>query len=1230
MASSLLSKLPSEEELGQIRNNLGVSGDATKKTDSLLNKLPSEEELKNVVPSVVVEDGVIVPPQPEYDSTEERLTETRTQEVEPTSLRNLEDDDELVADILKYRKDRFGIELDADADMLGVGQGTALKYATLGLVDVDTGYELTNESVVDDLMDHYRFLTQNSMNAGMEVAWLRSIQQKEAEAKAMADASTSISDQTEYTNKANDFAEQRERALRLYQRAGNVASPFSSKRREGMTAVEGVFDFIDAAGGNVLAVLTDPMTAVTAGLGRLVSGTLTAAGATPLKSGIIAAATTAPIEAGGAAVVDTLVQKAEIEMGARTEIDYGRTAQVAGLAAVTAGAMSGFGARNAAKRVSVGTRGQLDEALQAMQKKQVAEAKKTNDTPTNAKFAGDVRENLADGLVKIYGEKVIIRNKEGIIKAIDSEVIKESPNARSFFDKVDAVDNDFIDKQISFDMFERVTASMSDMVSGLKNGSMKLADNVSDNLTLKDLIGPLQKTAAGKERVSERMLNIMSNVNEESMDQVISIMGKYGVTKREVAAAMFADASAAGRTLGNLSALNSKFITVGSKRSASDIAEMAEAEAAGAVGNTWRRLEDIRRLTLVSGVATAARNTMGQTLRSGVDTLVYGFESAINPRKKFSFKGTFAQLNSTYLDYGDSAKIAQFMLDAFPEQKMKFFNQYADISAKLAKGNPGQNALSKQSGGVTERRPILDAWENTIHTMNYFNRFQEAVYRNGAFTASVQRQLYDRGVDIVDVLKKGTLTQNVTEDIVTKATTDALEFTYAAQPKTNTGRMVNKFIVDTGLTTVIPFPRFMIKALENTWNYNVTGIGTALYKMGTAKAGGRQITDETWRQMSEGIAGGLPMIALGYSLRDRENDLAGSEWYKLKDGMGNEIDMRPFFPLTPYLLIGEMMHRGADFGTGLFNAFEDPEILKDTTKAELLEGFTGTNFRGTNPAALIVRDFMSGDTDPAEKMDLFQTLGRYVGEMVSGYGQPIWQVADVASLFTDQNQRQKDYADDPKKRDGVEAFFNGFMRPIDLRVGKIKQEFGEAFSFEVAEYPDREDPRYEATPERVMPFMKLMFGATLDRVPPDYLLKLYDLGFDYRSFMTRTSSPKVDRYMNREMGRAMNIEIPEVLATAREENGGKGLSAEETSARIGKWISTAKTDIRAELKNADTDTILAAMVSKYRGQPIASKRASLKAFQEENNREPDMFDAADVNRLTELMQTHGAYSDQRQ
>lgn len=1158
-----------------------------------------EEEVISGFSAVPVDSSVegVTPPksEPEYIPTESRLEDIRETPPKPTSIKELEQDEELVAEILQYRQDRYGVAKDERSDSLLFGRAFG-------------GQDLTNENVIDDFMDNFRFISGNSMDAATEISWLKGLEQKEADAKASGDI-----------DRANEFAEQRERALRLYQKADSVRNLFDSKRYEGMNAFETIADIADNVTGNVMAAFTDPLTAITAGIGRAVTGTSKALGVSPFRQALKAAGITFGVEAAGAAVTDVMVQNVEIEMGAKKEVDYKRTATVAGIGGLTAGTISGVGKFNAEKKVGIATRGELDKAWENVKKEQTEAAIKKNEELSGQ--SNSIRENLAKGLEKIYGKNAILRYKEGPnkgqVRGIDSNVIKESDQAKGFFKNMN-LDEDVVEPTISFDIFERTTAAVSEIVAGLKDGKLKLVDepNITGGVTLKSLTSPLQR----KERVSERMLNITSNMSEESLDEMTNILGRYGVTRREIAAALFVDASMAGKTLGNLSALQRNFTKAARQKTAGEVAEEAESQTVGRLGTTFRRLEDLRRLTLVSGVATATRNALSQTIRSGVDTLVYGFESAINPNKKFGFKNTIAQLKHTYENQEDAANIAQFMLDAFPEQKVRFYNQYSEVKNTLVKKNPAQAALSNKQSKLSEgTNPVLDKWEGAITTLNYFNRLQEALYRNGAFSTSIQRQLFDKGVDMVDVLKTGRLTENVSEDMIAKAVDDALEFTYASQPKFSLFRQANNIIVKSGLTLAIPFPRFMFKAIEMTYNYNVTGAGTALFRMGASKLKGQKISDGMYRQLSEGIAGGMPLIALGYLLRDPDGETAGSEWYNLKDGKGNEFDARPYFPITPYLLIGEMIHRG-------FN----PKMVNDNFSkkniSEMIEGFTGTNFRGKGPISLMTEDLLSSSTDPLEMQDTYNNLGRYLGEAISGYLQPVYQIADFASApaqlgIGDTYQRQRDYNSDPEKRDGIESFFQGVFKPFKSRLARV----GESVGFDQDDVPFKEDPRFEEVPERILPFMKIMFGATLNRVPPNYVQRLNQLGFTYRDFMSRTSSAKVDRYMNKEIGEAMNREIPEVLMTAAEEN----LSADETASRVRDYIKVVKQTIRAELKVGDTDAALAGLISRFRGNYEVTKRTALKAFKEAEGYEPNFFEADDVNRLIELTTTKSFYSKQR-
>ena len=564
--------------------------------------------------------------------------------------------------------------------------------------------------------------------------------------------------------------------------------------------------------------------------------------------------------------------------------------------------------------------------------------------------------------------------------------------------------------------------------------------------------------------------------------------------------------------------------------------------------------------------------------------------------------------------------MAKFLLDMNPAEKNRFYNQYSEIRRKLNNKNPNQSALAGKGEGIDKSDTMLDSWEKTIHTFNFFNRQQEFLFRHGAFTASIQRQLYDKGLDMMGVLESGRVTENISEGMIKKAVDEALEFTYAAQPEWGLFKTANNFIVKSGLTLVIPFPRFMFKAIEMTYNYNLTGMAHGMISVG--RKGIKNATDRDYRRIAEGVAGGLPMLGLGYYLADPENDLVGSEWYNLKTIGDTEVDARPYFPLTPYLYIGTMIHR---------KLRGDPMIpLTDSGVDELLEGFTGTNFRGSGAMSALTKDMInvfSGEDEAGAKSFAF-TMGKYMGEAMSGYGQPIYQFADI---FRPESSRKKDYKENPNYENGLAAFFQGVYQPFKSRIDRVPL-IGEFIDEEAL--PDLEDPRYESTPERVMPFMKLLFGATLNRVPPDYVVELGQMGFNYRDFMARTNVPSFDRALNREMGYRMNKYMPTYLKELDEERKGDGnpYSREEKIALIDDFIKDQKKQIRATIKGSTNEEIAGSLLRKFMTIPARKRRNAKKIFTDSelpeiNKPKGESFDYTNKEHLNILINMAIAYKN---
>ena len=61
-------------------------------------------------------------------------------------------------------------------------------------------------------------------------------------------------------------------------------------------------------------------------------------------------------------------------------------------------------------------------------------------------------------------------------------------------------------------------------------------------------------------------------------------------------------------------------------------------------------------------------------------------------------------------------------------------------------------------------------------------------------------------------------------DIADEAMYNALDLTYANEPDIKLFRQLNTFIVRNGLTTVLPFPRFMFKSMELLAQYGTGSV----------------------------------------------------------------------------------------------------------------------------------------------------------------------------------------------------------------------------------------------------------------------------------------------------------------------------------------------------------------------------------------------------------------------
>ena len=1147
----------------------------------------------------------VVPPQ----ITTTPVEKVDQQPQQTLSKKDLINDDEYFNDVLQYREDRFGTKKD-------VGTNVFVLPFLKG--------DLNKENLVDDMIDNYRFITSNEMNAVAELDWLKDTTRKEQEAIEKANNATNDVQRIRFQNEAKKFGEIKARAARVYRKTNSLATIFDTKRFEGMTVGEELFDIVDTVGGHIAANISAPLSVISLGAGKeiLKYGGKKLAGKTVTQI-LLSAATTGAIDATQAGVVDVVVQGAEKEMGIRENYDPLRTATVMGTSALVSGTLSGFATRNALKS-DVGTlKERIDGAVKKVRETQTKKAQKTIEQ--KKQISAGIEDSFVKDIEDTFGTGAIIRNKSGKVTGVDKEIIKNA--GRLEIRRVGA-ENEITEPALDFDVFSRVVGGITDIFDVANKNIESLVAEGGDINVVKDLLKPLRK----EEMISDRIFKILLS-DHINKDIPFQILGQYGVSSKDFAAMVLSHTSRAGGTLSLISKLPQKISRANRKVTPE---ELAEEKAAVAVqsrfGEVFVRLENARRAALVSGVATAMRNGYAQFPRLAIDSIIAGFEDILDPTKKFTFRGTFAQMKYTMRDNSEAAIISDFLLDNFAEAKRRMWNQFSEVKSRMEKAKPNQEALSNTrtdnigKPGFLYKRvdSVLEKYEGAIHHFNVFNRFQESMFRRGALMGSLERQLAVKNKTIDEVLESGTFLDDITDDMMAKAVDDALEFTFAAQPKFLPFKILNNFIVKSGLTLGIPFPRFMFKAMEMAYNYNAFGAATGAFRIMTRMAdisGGRSFKDRmkalstegdflgkgAYRQTAEGIAGSAFLVPLGYMLRDPENDVAGSEWYKLKDNLVGEFDARVYGPiLVPYLLIGEMMHR-AERGVDLIKG------------GEVIEGITGTNFRSFYSVEKTISEFYDY-MSKGEYQDFEKGLGaiaRVLGEASSGYLQPIYQFADVRF----DSQRRRDYKKDPIYENTTINFLG---REINLGTGfnAFFQEFSQPFKRRMDAFindpnvPFQRSPQDPNIPERVLPFMKILMGATLNRTPPDYIIELGRLGFSYKDFMAKSAFPETNRKANKLTAETMQVEFPTFLRDLRVNH---GMKDQEIIGYLDTYVKSIKSESMAFAKaeRTNNEELLDGLLKYQRLSPRARITAKY-YFKNQFNREPNLDKANDLRALFEL------------
>lgn len=486
----------------------------------------------------------------------------------------------------------------------------------------------------------------------------------------------------------------------------------------------------------------------------------------------------------------------------------------------------------------------------------------------------------------------------------------------------------------------------------------------------------------------------------------------------------------------------------------------------------WDRLTNAYRGALVSNVATTMRNNISTLVRVPIDIAVNLSDTAIN-----------AALNPFRKE-----KVGVNPMDAFamitdrfkPAQNAKFYEQLSNIQPKINK------ELSATYAADVARVTKNDAFskvEKAVDVANLLGRVSETATRKAVLPVMLRREATKRGLNFDELVQNEALNL-IPEDAWAKALDDTLGFTYSARSEVadKFGEALKKMgklgtAVKVVGTTVMPFPRFMMNAMKFQFDYSPAGFTKLLSKTELDKIAKGDVST-----LSKAVVGSS-MLYGAYQFRNSEN--AGEKWYEGKLPDGRVVDLRPYFPAAPYLLVADLIKRKDD-GT-LDQAFETSDIL---------QGLSGAQFRaGTG---LYVTDQLLKDLSGAGgNMDKAKSIAtNWLADVGAGFLTPFQQFKDFYAQYNPEEAVYRDAKDSP---------LGALLRPIP---GAQR-----ALGLQPTESPTREGPMTTDNPA-----LRQLLGATIRPAKNIVESELDRLGLTSYDIGSKTGEASIDRLINRDLG----------------------------------------------------------------------------------------------------------------
>ena len=525
-----------------------------------------------------------------------------------------------------------------------------------------------------------------------------------------------------------------------------------------------------------------------------------------------------------------------------------------------------------------------------------------------------------------------------VLQAIDPNLVREGNLVKRYL--------------LSNDLPEGVTGGLSqETIQRLSAASYELAERIGADIS----------------KPNVRITEVLAENIGKNKEVFTDVAKQYGLTPRQLSAAYAAEVSQAARILATQSAISktarrSQLEALSKKvddlfeagmapAKAEDLTEIAKAtkDTQSVIWKNFKEIENARRMFMTSQPATTMRNNIFSVAMTGIDIVDQLNQSVLDTitrgRKSggATFRGSLDNLKYLTRDNYVADALVTMLQSEAPEKFQKVF-----FDAALVESHVVKDSLLSKAGAAA----------NTLNTMSDF------VVKRAIIAGNIDRKLKqmgneELGTSVMDMLRKGTVSQ-LPDDVLNDAIDESLAFTFQRRFGGKDASGMNraaadtiKFIHNYGLTTIIPFPRYLASQAKFISDYT----GLTILRRG--------ITGATTEESAKAMTGAL--MFGGLYMTQKENIAKGLEWFEIEGDDGKTYDGQSAFgPMAAHVYLANLFARVTEGQPVKPTA----EISKDLTKI-----LGGTEFRpGTGFIDNAVRGFEAGSWEP-----FLNQVGDYFG-----------------------------------------------------------------------------------------------------------------------------------------------------------------------------------------------------------------------------------------------------------